>query len=286
MSVHPATPGMGEKGDEAPPAEVKVTSLRNDECVEGATMSGSRYEERPPHPALAHHLVCTWTQYVPADSGGHVQRVVPDGCVDVIWRDGALEVAGPDTAPRLVALAPGSSLLGIRFRPGAAPLLLGDVPASALRDTGAGLDELWGVQAHRLAERLHAVGDPRVAADLLEWTVATRLPDFRPDRVIEAVVAALDRPDPVSVTDLAASLGLSERQLRRRVIAAVGYGPKTLERVLRFQRTLAIGQAQAGRRRRRLAEVAAAVGYADQAHLNREMRQLAGVTPGVLLKHF
>jgi AraC-like DNA-binding protein len=70
------------------------------------------------------------------------------------------------------------------------------------------------------------------------------------------------------------ALGLSERQLRRRFVDAVGYGPKTLARILRFQRFLALAGSGED-----LARLALAAGYADQAHLTRETRRLAGRTP-------
>jgi transcriptional regulator GlxA family with amidase domain len=82
------------------------------------------------------------------------------------------------------------------------------------------------------------------------------------------------------VAALARDLGLSERQLHRRCTAAVGYGPKTLDRVMRFRRFLALAarQPQIG-----LADLAAAAGYADQAHLTRECGRLGGVAPSLLV---
>jgi AraC-like DNA-binding protein len=77
---------------------------------------------------------------------------------------------------------------------------------------------------------------------------------------------------PGVVSRLAADLGLSERQLQRRCRAAFGYGPKTLQQVLRSQRALRLARAGG-----RLADVAAVVGYADQAHLARDTRRLADV---------
>ncbi|WP_406692373.1 helix-turn-helix transcriptional regulator [Saccharopolyspora sp. ID03-671] len=82
---------------------------------------------------------------------------------------------------------------------------------------------------------------------------------------------ALDDPHPPSVAGLADSVGVSERQLRRRIGDAVGYGPRTLVSVLRFQRAARGGGA--------LADLAHRCGYADQAHLTREFRRLTGTTP-------
>jgi transcriptional regulator GlxA family with amidase domain len=80
------------------------------------------------------------------------------------------------------------------------------------------------------------------------------------------------------VDELAAALGFSERQLRRRFLAAVGYGPKTLQRVLRLRRFLAERDVDG------LAAAAVGAGYADQAHLARDCRALTGLTPGQLTR--
>jgi transcriptional regulator GlxA family with amidase domain len=80
---------------------------------------------------------------------------------------------------------------------------------------------------------------------------------------------------------LGPTVGLGERQLRRRFLAGVGYGPKTLARVLRFQRLLALLRAPGGPPS--LAEAAIRTGYADQAHMTAECTRLAGRSPGALL---
>jgi transcriptional regulator GlxA family with amidase domain len=94
-------------------------------------------------------------------------------------------------------------------------------------------------------------------------------------------VALLRGSEPPRINGLAWQLGISERQLGRRFRVAVGYGPKTLARVLRFQRMLAL--ARAGVSRGDLARLALAAGYADQAHMTVECTRLAGTSPGRLL---
>ena len=81
-----------------------------------------------------------------------------------------------------------------------------------------------------------------------------------------------------SVADTADALGLGARQLHRRALVAFGYGPKTLARVLRLQR--ALGLARQGVP---FAETAALAGFADQAHLARDVRDLAGLPLSELL---
>jgi AraC-like DNA-binding protein len=102
-----------------------------------------------------------------------------------------------------------------------------------------------------------------------------------PTDVLAAQAARLLRRAPVQAQDVAGRLDVSERQLRRRCQASVGYGPATLRRVLRFRRF--VSWADAGARGADLAETAFALGYADQAHLTRECVRLAGLTPAALL---
>ncbi|MEU6097230.1 helix-turn-helix transcriptional regulator [Streptomyces sp. NPDC047079] len=199
--------------------------------------------------------------------------VLPDGCMDLLWTEGRLLVAGPDTH----AYHPGSSparWAGVRFHPGTAPALLG-VPAHALRDQRVELADLRpAAEVRRLTGRVDAAADPAHALEeiALEW--AARSP--RPDPLLRALVAALDAGRPVAA--IADRLGLSVRQLHRRSLAAFGYGPKTLARVLRLQRALALARSGMP-----LAETAARAGFADQAHLSRDVRELAGMPLGELL---
>lgn len=207
-------------------------------------------------------LACSWTAALAPGAEPFVQRVLPDGCVDVIWAGDGIVVAGPDTGPMPAVMRPGQEIAAARFAPGAAPPVLG-VPADALRDGRVPLRELWGGEADRLTEAVADADDRRAAL-----VAALRARMSPADPLVAAMAAGLAEG---SVRDVADALGMGERQLRRRSAAAFGYGPKTLQRVLRFQR--ALGLARAGGP---LAEVAYAAGYADQAHFAHEVRALAG----------
>jgi AraC-like DNA-binding protein len=191
-------------------------------------------------------------------------RILPDGCVDLLWNGQRLNVAGPDTRARWHTSPPGTTWIALRLSAGAGPALLG-IPADALRDRSHALDELWSSgDVRRLTAR---VADAPAAA-LTRWAYE-RLAACAPDPLGARLLALADRGAPVSV--MADRLGLSERQLHRRCSVLFGYGPRHLTRVLRLQRALAAPGS--------LAEVAAVAGYADQAHLSRDARDLAGATP-------
>jgi len=159
------------------------------------------------------------------------------------------------------------------------------LPASAVRDQRPALADVWdGSAADALAERLAAADSPAAAEDLLAQAVRDRMATAGPrDLLVDAAVRVLaSGPDarPGLIADLAAHLGVTERSLHRRCTAAVGYGPKTLERVLRFRRALALATSTGAT----IGAVAASAGYADQAHLTRECRRLSGRTPSELFK--
>ncbi|GHH91883.1 helix-turn-helix domain-containing protein [Streptomyces capillispiralis] len=211
-----------------------------------------------------------WTNTPSGDGRG---RVLPDGCMDLLWHEGRLLVAGPDTRAHLTD-GPPSTWAGIRFRPGTAPALLG-VPAHELRDRRVDLADLWPATAvRRMTARVGAAADPVLG---LEDLALSRAADTAPpDPLLGRLVAALDAGRPVAAT--ADELGLGARQLHRRSLAAFGYGPKTLARVLRLRRALALARAGVP-----FAETAARAGYADQPHLSRDVRQLTGLALGDLL---
>jgi AraC-like DNA-binding protein len=224
------------------------------------------YREFAPPPGLEAQVACVWV------GGDGAVRVLPDACVDIVWARGRLIVAGPATMPDLSPATPGQDRCGVRFRVGMAGSALG-LPAAELLDRVVPLAEVWGPAGRRLEDRVAGAERP------LETLIAGIAGRIAPacDGVVREAVARVRRGES-SVERLARSGALSERQLRRRFERSVGYGPSTLRRVLRFQRFLAAAQAGGS-----LARLAADAGYADQAHLARDCRRLAGLTPSGLL---
>jgi AraC-like DNA-binding protein len=234
------------------------------------------YVEWRPARELASHACCVWTHA--AGPSGHVQRVLPDGCTDIVWMGAErLVVAGPATSHVFADIPAHATIVGVRFGPGAAGAALG-LPARELRDRNLDLAELWGATASELAERLAAApADLRLA--LLAGAVAQRLRDAAPpDTLIARAARSLGAGR--SVIEAAREVGLGERHLRRRFHDAVGYGPKRLQRILRLHGFLHAAEAGEGVD---LARVAVEAGYFDQPHLTRECGELSGLSPGALL---
>jgi AraC-like DNA-binding protein len=238
------------------------------------------YRELAPSREAYSLVACRWVRQVTEEAGDSV-LILPDGCVDLLWREGELVVAGLDSSARPSPVSRGERILGLRLRPGVAGAVLG-MPASEVLDVHVRLEELLGRRASELAERLDESHGDTEAFDLLEGMIGSQVQDRGTDPLVLAATRRLGFPGS-RVDQLAASLGISDRQLRRRFHQAVGYGPKTLDRVLRFRRLVAqAGALAAGDSD--LARVAADLGYADQAHMTRDCLRLSGLAPAALAK--
>lgn len=237
------------------------------------------YEERPiADIAYVQGMRCKWLSIAGRDTGP--VRIMPDGCMDLLWNGRELLVAGPDTGATLHHMAPGSHVIGVRFAPGHGARFCA-APADALRDARVPLAGLWEHDAvAALRDRLLAASDPQHALEVLVQATVEH-PASPCDPLVQAVVARVngDAIMPKRIAALACELGVSERQLLRRCKTQLGYGPKFLARVLRFQRFLTALRAAP---QRGLSELTAAFGYADQAHLGHDVSELAGTTPGRL----
>jgi AraC-like DNA-binding protein len=230
------------------------------------------YREWRPPADLRGALACFWVRVVPANAGPAMTNVLPDGCVDLIWQRGrGAFVAGPDTGPAPVYEPPGTVYAGARFRPGAGGPALG-VCLAELRDQRIEVASLSPALARALPADLTPDQGLRAVMQRAADLVTAAPPDGLVVRATELLGTGR-----ATVAGLSRDLAVSERQLRRRFDETVGYGPKTMDRVLRFRRFL--HGLTATTRPVSLASLAIEAGYADQAHLTRETTRLAGAPP-------
>lgn len=237
------------------------------------------YREFRPDPKLRPFVECGWLR---SGSATPSIRVMPDGCVDVfVTANGEVMVAGPANTFYDMPAGNQDMLAGLRLRPGAAAAAIG-FPASEFTNMRVPLDTAFGVSGRRMTETLLGATTPTRRMSLLSDVVAAYFATAEPvlDRPVARAVEVLRTHPGRSVSALAAEIGLSERQLRRRFEVAVGYGPKRLGRVFRFQRLLDLVHASHGRPG--WSQLAAAAGYADQSHMINECLALSGGPPTAL----
>jgi transcriptional regulator GlxA family with amidase domain len=132
------------------------------------------------------------------------------------------------------------------------------------------------------SDELEAAGNPAARRAAMERWVRRQLArGGNADLPLVAAAGLLATEPGQTVASLADWLGWDTRRLHREFVAGCGYGPKTLQRILRVQRALRLAHAAATAPR--LADVAAVAGYADQAHMTRDFRALTGFTPVAFL---
>jgi len=251
-----------------------------------------------PDPRLA-DLVSAYADFAERSAGPVVRRelATPDAVVIVDlgsrWTigDGSAErhgsfAGGPSDAPTTVGHDGRARGLQIDLTPLGTRALLG-VPAGELTRAVVALDALLGPDAGRLAEQLDAAPTSAARFARLDALLLRRAEDarrlVRPD-VARAWRRLRESGGALRVDALAAELGCSRRHLAARFAEEVGLPPKTVARLQRFRRAsdlLVRGSWEGGERR--LAEVAAACSYADQAHLNRDVKAFSGTTPTELI---
>jgi len=252
-----------------------------------------RYREDRVRPALASRIECLWLAEDAGAGPGPAERILPDGCTEWIFHLGAAYarigddghpslqpasfVVGPMSRP--IAIAPTGPIrtLGVRFRPGGARETLG-VPLETLADTTASAEELWGAAGRRIADEVGNAPDDAARRTAIQDFVQSRLEKSPAGeaRLASAVGEVLAGRGRRPVAEIARRAGWGRRQLERAFRAGVGVTPKTLSRVIRFQNLLRVAGRATGAS---WADLAARCGYADQAHLVRDFRELAGVTP-------
>jgi AraC-like DNA-binding protein len=252
------------------------------------------YVARPPTPALAHIVEYLWaSRGAPAHAK---ERIVPTGtlelCVGLVEGEGRIYdatgrcqelsggavVSGAYRRPFTFDTRASASAVGVHFKPGYAGAVLG-VPPGELIDRHVDLEALWGWRARELRERLCAATTTHQRFAILEAELLSRLEERRVHPAITYALDVLTRPQ-ARVGDIVKSTGLSQRRLIEIFTAAVGLTPKRFGRVLRFQRATALARSAA----LDWARIAHECGYYDQAHLIRDCRELADVTPTDLIR--
>ena len=194
------------------------------------------------------------------------ERVIPDGCIDLVLAYGgpggadgphATLAVGTMTRPLVIGAADTAAYVGVRFWPGRALPFLG-VPAAELTDLRVDVADLWRDRGASL-EGLYG-RQPTTVRGAFEGLLLHRLTRARPlDRTVDAAVRAILRAGGnLAIASLAPALGVTRQHLARafathvkaRVATAVDWSALALD-----------------------------AGFYDQAHLSGEVKEITGRTP-------
>lgn len=235
------------------------------------------YREFSPPPALRPFVACFWQRVAPASQHPVVSRVLPDGCVDLLFEanSGAALLVGTMTRAHEFVAAAATDLVAVRLQPGALRHL---VRADACEFNDGHVDLIDVARDWRDARERLLTGAPERRLAALQNELRRRTVNCRLDAIDDALARWTRQQGPVRIDELATRLCISRQWLGRQVTARTGLSPRRLARVLRF--SAAASDLRAGRP---AAAVACDHGYADQAHLCRDVREFAGTTPSQLV---
>ena len=253
------------------------------------------YCERKPQPPLSRFVECFWALESDVPST-QPERILPDGCVELILNfgaqfsqheDGQLRLqprsflVGQMTGPILISPTGPVQLLGIRFHPG------GTLPflRLSLHEITDQVVDLGGLSSKLERELLRVTSQSPLLTDkvnAVEAFLTNQLLNTKYNSWLMMLAGRIvDSGGLVAVDRLASDAGISSRQLERRFLREVGLGPKMLGRIIRFQQVFrAAEQCNSA-----WAEIAIECGYYDQAHLIRDFNQFARQTPAALFSN-
>jgi AraC-like DNA-binding protein len=201
-----------------------------------------------------------------------------EDCHGDVFRCGA--AGGMRSAYYVKDIASSACTVGASLQVGACEAVFG-IPASELSDRHVALEDLWGGAARTLGERLQETNDLETRLQILEFFLAARLP--RVLGIHPAIAHAIGRfSSSANIGKIVEETGYSHRHFIQKFRQSVGQPPRVYTRLLRFQQTLKHG---IDKTRGRWIDVALEAGYSDQAHFNREFRDLTGISPGEYLAH-
>ncbi|WP_233358652.1 helix-turn-helix domain-containing protein [Thermomonospora amylolytica] len=237
-----------------------------------------RMHRSAPSPGLVpyaeHHWILHWDLREP-----HTQRVLTHPTVHMTFTTGGrARVVGIVRGVFGETIAGRGRVVGVRFRPGGFRPFL-DGPVSSITDRLVPVEEIFGAEGRAVADAVIAEPSDAEAVALVERFLLARVPD-RPDPLIAetaAIVARIAGDPSISRVDrLAADAGVGTRSLQRRFAEYVGVGPKWVIR--RYRMHEAAERAAVGDEVD-WAELAAVLGYADQAHFVRDFTAAVGTPP-------
>lgn len=242
---------------------------------------------------LSAFVKCYWTLESGEETHFEKQRIVPDGCMEMIFHYGGLYkqytddtnfiiqpasfIFGQITSPLEIAPTGRTGIFAVRFHPdGFAPFAT--IPVAAMENRAVPLEELFGEDGLLFEKKILAAVTAEERIKLTEAFLMTRCinPQYVNSISKSGVEIMLQSDDPVKIGDLAKQLNINRRQLERNFATVIGLSPKQLAKMIRLQNTLQLIKENGVTN---LTGVAIDGKYYDQAHFIKDFKEFTGMSP-------
>jgi AraC-like DNA-binding protein len=250
------------------------------------------YQQYEPSQELQPFIKCFWSLEAPVSVPGEKQRIVPDGCMEMIFHYGDLYqqffedgsyitqprcfVFGQITSPLEIAPTGVSGIIAARFHPdGFAPFT--SMPIAEMENKAVVLSLLFD-DANSFEQKVLAGKTNEERIKIIETFLLNKLstPEAA-DRIARtSIEILLNHKGNMPVDELAEQLNINRRQLERKFSAAIGVSPKQFSKLIRLQATLKLLEQK---KFTSLTSLAYENGYYDQAHFIKDFKEFTGVSP-------
>lgn len=243
------------------------------------------YQIHIPKGPLAHYVKCIWALEKICSPVEEKILLPPTGCCEIIFDLTGCRgwISGQRSQARTLETSGFSSLISLMLRPATCFMILG-MPASELTDLSLDIHNIWGTEVDLLTEKLCNTKNFNARVALIEEFLLQQVSGFQMDeesRVLNSVKILSENAGNCSIDFLARESGVSRRHMERLFRQIVGLSPKKFARVIRFQKCLDLLQHNNSLP---LTELAYITGFSDQAHFNREFKNISSLSPAQYLR--
>jgi AraC-like DNA-binding protein len=251
------------------------------------------YSEYDVAEELQPFVKCFWSLEAPAATVAEKQRIVPDGCMEMIFHYGDLYeqfnedgtaitqsrcfVFGQITKPLDIAPTGVTGIIAARFHPDGF-LPFSDIPVQQMENKATELQEIFGLKDYSFEEAVLQAATNEERIQLITSFLISKLQTAEVrDRITQfGIDALLHSNGQMNVQELSEALQINRRQLERKFSSVIGLSPKQLSKMIRLQNTFRMmGQ----KHFTNLTSLAYESGYYDQAHFIKEFKEFTGVSP-------
>jgi AraC-like DNA-binding protein len=251
------------------------------------------YQVFAPIAELQPFVKCFWTMEAESEKEPVRQRIVPDGCMEMIFNYGdrfqqyfedGTSILQPKSfifgqITSFIEVAPTgvTGIIAARFLPeGLTPFL--DIPVASLENKAVSIEEIFSEKGTQLQQEVLAASDNQQRIKIIETFLLSRLSEPQAiDSIAKACVEVIFQSQgQLGVVELADKVNVNRRNMERKFTTAIGMSPKQLSRVARLQATLKMLDQK---KYTSLTSLAYENGYYDQAHFIKDFKEFTGMSP-------